>query len=127
MQELLLKGQITATKAAGKRKQAKDNTNKIISVTIYAACGLIAKDHDYLGNYTTSDTYVKLYVDSNHKFWKTSTSVKTLNPVWGKGETFTVPLRKVRRTNTRMAKCHIFYYNRDTSDDIMGRALLGLP
>lgn len=86
-----------------------------LTVTVVKATNLTAADRG-----GTSDPFVRFYVDEQRVF-KTETYKKTLNPVFNKDETFTVPI--INRINTPIV-AKIFDWDQIGKDTLLGTATI---
>ncbi|CAO3654409.1 unnamed protein product [Mucor hiemalis] len=86
-----------------------------LTVAVIKATGLTAADRS-----GTSDPFIRFYVDDQRVF-KTETYKKTLNPVFSKDETFTVPI--VNRTVTPVI-AKVFDWDQIGKDSLLGVATI---
>jgi Ca2+-dependent lipid-binding protein len=82
-----------------------------LTVTVVKCSGLVAADRG-----GTSDPFIRFYVDEQ-RVYKTQTYKKTLNPIFNKDETFTVPI--VNRTVTPVV-AKVFDWDQIGKDTLLG-------
>ncbi|KAG1432737.1 hypothetical protein G6F57_022747 [Rhizopus arrhizus] len=78
-----------------------------LTVALVKASNLTAADRS-----GTSDPFVRFYLD-DQRIYKSQVYKKTLNPVFNKDETFTVPVISHWQSRTSGRMSHPFYWRRD--------------
>jgi hypothetical protein len=97
-----------------------------IKVSVLQGRGLVAKDKNIWGRYTSSDPYVVLRHGPNTILGKTPIIRKTLDPNWS-DQSFRLSVVPGVMAVYNSIECRIFDHDKLSSDDPMGTVFVPIP